>query len=162
MSATLSAFAQVAAGRSRAKGLAAQATQTRIQARSDALEYKRQGVAVLDNILQTQAAIVARAGAGGIDPFSGSAKALQIYAKSRGADEYFLAVEGGTITTLMGEAQAGEYMRQASSAMKLGVLGAAVTLASAGQMQSTLGGPPAGVPQANTAGMGSQRGYFSR
>ena len=165
--AALSGAAQIQGARSVAGGLAAQSTQTRIQARSEALKYKQQGVAALDNILATQAAIVARAGVGGIDPFSGSARALQTYAQGRGADEYFLSREGGMITTAMGEAQAREYMRQGRAGIQAATIGAIANIGTAYYMQSTLGSAPAGasaasVPQANTAGMGSQRGYFSR
>ena len=50
------------------------------------LQYKKQSVDVMKNILVTQATVV-RAGAGGIDPFSGNAGTLQNYALATGVNE---------------------------------------------------------------------------
>ena len=140
--AALSGAAQIQGARSQAKGLAAQATQTRIQARSDMLKYKQQGVAVLDNILRTEANITARAGAGNIDPFSGSAMALRFGALAKGAEEFYLAREGGMIVTATGEAQAREYMRQGRAGIQAATIGAIANIGTAYYMQSTLGSAP--------------------
>jgi hypothetical protein len=51
----LSAVAGLKSGQATAGGLRSQAMQTRMQAKGEELKYKQQGVAVLDNILQTQA-----------------------------------------------------------------------------------------------------------
>ena len=127
------------AARQEARGLAAQATQTRVQARSEMLKYKQQGVAVLDNILRTQATIVARAGAGNIDPFSGSAMALRFQALAKGSEEFYLSKEGATIVTAQGEAQAAQYLQQASAKVKGAMMSAALGVGLQGYNQSTLG-----------------------
>ena len=44
-----------------AKALVTQGAYAKVQARSEVLKYKQQGVAVMDNILATQATINARA-----------------------------------------------------------------------------------------------------
>lgn len=119
-----SGMMKMQAARSQARGLAAQATQARVEARSKMLQYKQQGVAVLNNILQTQANIVARAGAGNIDPFSGSAMALRFGAMAKGADEFYLATEGGIIATATGEAQAGQYLAQGRAGIRAATMGA--------------------------------------
>jgi len=119
------------AARSQAQGLAAQATMARMQAKQEALKYKQQGVQVLDNILRTQAAITARAGAGGIDPFSGSPDKLGRYALARGVQELYIVQDNEVIAIQGGELQAREYMREARATMQTGLLGAAYGVAEA-------------------------------
>lgn len=138
----VSAVGQVQAGYAQAKGLAAQATMRRTQAKSEALKYKQQGIAVLDNILRTDAAINARAAAGGIDPFSGSAGALSQYAMSKGAGEYYTTEEGAMIQLRTGELAANQLMAQGRQAIRAGWFGAATTLGSAAFTYSKLGGAP--------------------
>ena len=123
-----------------AKGIAAQATMARMQGAQEALKYKQQGVQVLDNILRTQSAITARAGAGGIDPFSGSAKALNQFALARGAEELYTTREGQVIARKGGEMQAAQYMSAARSATMQGLVGAATAFGGAYSTQSLIGG----------------------
>lgn len=139
-----SGMMKMQAARSQARGLAAQATQARVEARSEALKYKQQAVAVLDNILQTQATINARAGAGGIDPFSGSAMALTKLAQARGADEYYMSLEGGTIALAGGEAQAQQYLAQGRAGIRAATMGAVLGVGMQAYNQGTLGSEPAG------------------
>ena len=75
--AAVSAFGQMQAGRAAAKGFGQQAAMAELQGRAEALKYRQQGVATMDRVLRTRATINARAGAGAIDPFSGSALGLQ-------------------------------------------------------------------------------------
>lgn len=110
--------------RQEARGFARQATQERVEARSEALKYKQQGIAVLDNILRTEATIIAKAGAGNIDPFSGSAMALRYANMAKGADEFFLTKEGATIVTAQGEAQAQQYLSQGRAAVQAATMSA--------------------------------------
>jgi len=128
------------AARSQAKGLAAQATQARLQAKQESLKYKEQGVAVLNNILRTQSAITARAGAGSIDPFSGSAANLSRYALAEGVKEMYTIQDNELITLRGGEMQAGQYMRQARGVMQAGLMGAAFGIAEA-KFAPKIGGP---------------------
>jgi hypothetical protein len=136
------AVGQVQGGYAQAKGLAAQATMVRTQAKSEALKYKQQGVAVLDNILRTDAAINARAAAGGIDPFSGSAGALSQYAMSKGAGQYYTTEEGAMIQLRIGELAANQLMAQGRQAIRSGWFGAATTLGTAAIAYNSLGKPP--------------------
>ena len=138
----LQAFAALKAAQATARGLAAQATQVRTQARTDALKYKAQGVKVLDNILATDAAIIARAGAGCIDPFSGSARTLSICAEAKGAEEKFLSDEGAIIALRSGVLQADQYEAQASATMMSGVFNAAAAFGQAYAFHKSLGAAP--------------------
>lgn len=132
---------QVKAGREAAKGYAAQATQARLQAKQEALRYREQGVKVLDNILKTQAAVVARAGAGGLDPFSGSAAGLQQYALAKGATELFTIQDNQVITLRSGELEAQQLMIRGKSAQRQGLIsGFSTLLTAASGAQQTGGG----------------------
>ena len=137
----IQAVAAMGAARAGARGLAAQATQTRVQARSEALKYKAQGVKVLDNILATDAAIIARAGAGGIDPLSGSAATLRTFAMAKGAEEKYLSEEGALIALRSGMAQADQYEAQASATMMSGIFNAAAAFGQAYAFNKSLGAP---------------------
>lgn len=136
-----SSMSQMMSARSQAKGLAAQATMARLQAKQEGLRYREQGVQVLENILQTQAAINARAAAGGIDPFSGSALALSRYAEGRGAREVFTIRDNQIIAERGGEMQAAEYMKQAKSTMKAGMIGAFTSFGTTAYQFGLIGKP---------------------
>ena len=136
-----SAVSQMQAARSQARGLAAQATMARIQAKQESLKYKAQGVQVMDNILRTQAAIVARAGSGGIDPFSGSALRLAKYAAAKGVQEMYTVQDNELITIRGGEMQAAQYMQQAKSTMKAGMIGAFTSFGTTAYNVGMIGGP---------------------
>lgn len=125
------AFGQIQTARRQAKGLAAQATMARLQAKQEALKYKQQAVQVLDNVLRTQAAITARAGAGSIDAFTGSAGRLGTLAMAQGAQELYTVQDNEVITLRGGEMQAAQYMSAAKATMQKGMISAATTLASA-------------------------------
>lgn len=140
----LSAVAGLKSGQATAGGLRSQAMQTRMQAKGEALKYKQQGVAVLDNILQTQATINARAGAGSIDPYSGSAGSLAIQALAKGALEKYMTVEGQIISLRSGELQAQEYESAARSAMSQARMGAIMSLVQGAGSFAMLGGFGAG------------------
>lgn len=137
-----SAMSQMQAARSQARGLAAQATMARLQAKTESLKYKQQGLSILDNILQTQAAINARAGAGGIDPNSGSARALAQYALSRGAQETYTIMDNQVIAERGGEMQAQQYMQQARGVMRAGMIGAIAKAATTAYQFGLIGGAP--------------------
>lgn len=123
-----SAFMQMKASQAQARGLQQQAAFARIQTRQEALKYKAQGVAILDNILQTQSLINARAGAGNIDPLSGSAGQLQMLAEAGGAKELLTNVGNKTIALAAGEMQAQQYGLQSTAARQAGFAAAIGTL----------------------------------
>lgn len=137
-----SGLMKIQAAKAQARGLARQATQARVEARAKALEYKQQGVAALENIVRTNATIVARAGAGGIDAFSGSALALQRYAQAKGADEYFMSREGFDITIASGEAQAQQYVAQGKAGIRAATMGAVLGTGMQAYNQGMLGTAP--------------------
>jgi len=127
------------AAKKEAEALVNQAAFTRVQARSEVLKYKQQAVAVMDNILSTQATINARAGAGGIEASSGSAKALALYAQKKGATEIYNSRDGEIIAFGTGEAQAMQYGLQAKAKLKRAQAEAIGTVLDIGFKAATLG-----------------------
>ena len=140
--AAASGMAGIQGAKAEARGLGAQATQTRMQARSEALKYKQQGVAVLDNMLRTMATQRAAAGAGSIDAFEGNPATMRMKAMKGGAIEYFNTREGQTIVTRQGELQAIEYERQAKAVISAARNQAILGMVQAGAMGAMMGGAP--------------------
>jgi hypothetical protein len=145
----ISAYGQIQAGKAQARGLAQQAAMAQVQARGEALKYQQQGVATLKNIVRTNSTLNARAAAGGIDPFSGSALGLAQFAESEGAMEYFVTDDNQIIAREGGSIQAQLYMDQAKQAKRGAMFAAAGTLLGAGTSFSTIGGPS--TPGANVS-----------
>lgn len=138
----VSAVMKMQSAQTEAKGIAAQASFTRLQARSEMLKYKQQGVAVLRNLVRTQASINAGAGARGFDSYSGTPLGLSRYAASEAANEYFMTQEGQTIALRTGEIKADQYMQQAAAVKQQAFMSAAFGLGAQQYSQSKLGGAP--------------------
>jgi hypothetical protein len=145
----VSAFGQMQAGKAQAKGLAQQAALAQVQARGEALKYRQQGVETLKNIVRTNSTLNARAAAGGIDPFSGSALGLAQFTQSEGAKEFFVTEDNQIIAREGGAIQAKLYMDQAKQAKRGAMFAAAGTLLSSAGSFSKIGGPPS--PGANVS-----------
>ena len=137
--AAASAFMQMQASQAQARGLSQQSAFARLQGKQETLKYKAQGIAVLDNILQTQALITARAGAGNVDPFSGSAGQLQQYALEKGASELYTNIGNKTIALAANEMQAQQYGLQATAARQAGFASAFGVLGQAQMTRKSIG-----------------------
>ena len=140
----VSAFGQYQAGRAQAKGLARQATMATIEARGKELEAKSQGIEALKQLNRANAALNARAAAGGIDPFSGSAQNLAIFNMSEGAQEFYISEDNQVIAREGGQIAAQNLMQQAKAAQRAGLYQAVGTLGSAALSYSRIGGQPSG------------------
>jgi hypothetical protein len=122
-----------------AKALVTQGAWAKVQARSEMLKYKQQGIEVMKNISRTQATINARAGAGGIDPFSGNANNLSLMAMSEGANELYNTMAGQTIALATGETKAAQFGLQAKAVLKRAQAETIGTLFEIGMMAASLG-----------------------
>jgi hypothetical protein len=125
-----------------------QGRQAQLKARSDELKYRQQGIAALDRTLSTAATIAARAGAGSIDPFSGSAQALTTYAFGKGFGEFNLTQESAELarqTGLIGlgasDVQSDIYQMSGQQAALAGYVKGATSVASGLYNFSKIGGP---------------------
>lgn len=149
---------QSAQAMTQARGLA-------LKAKSDEIKYMQQGVMVLDRTLSTAATIRARAGAGSLDPFSGSAGALTTYAFGKGFGEFNLAQESAELTReaqqmamLTGEMNAAAFGAQAAisgmlgeQAAMAGMIKGAGNIFSGLYSASQIGGPTLLTPASQTA-----------
>lgn len=137
----LGGIGSIMAGQAQAQAMQMQAMSSIIQGNQAAIEYRRQGTQVLQKVLETQSTVAARAAAGGIDPFSGSAAALGEYALSKGTDEFNWAQENARMAILSGQANAAGYRAAASAARTQGFINAAGSILGGIGKVASIGGP---------------------
>ena len=126
--AAFSAVGQLAAGAAQRRGYEQQAEQAELRGRSEAIAYKQQGADALRNMNETLAAIISRSAAGGVDPTSGSAATLQMYARSEGARESQIAQDNEVLALGQASMQAGEYRSAGRTAQLSSFVSAAGSL----------------------------------
>lgn len=124
-----SGIASFAGGQQQQAMYGLQARQAELKAQGDEIKYRQQGVAALDRTLSTVATINARAGAGSVDPFSGSAGALTTYAFGKGFGEFNLAQESAALTGLQGGVQSDIYRMSGEQAAMAGTTRALTSIA---------------------------------
>lgn len=134
-----SAVGQLAAGAAQRRQYDQQATQAELRGRSEAIAYKQKGSEALRRLNETLSAIVARAGAGGVDPTSGSAATLQRFAMGEGIREFNIAADNAVMAIGQGSAQANIYKSAGKAAQLSSYVSAASTMGSGayryGQLQ---------------------------
>jgi len=122
----VSAYGQYEQGKTQQKIYNAQAEQANIQAgfqaqqaemqgRTEAMRARQEGVKTLVNINRTLSTVRARAGAGAIDPFSGSAGSLQTYALREGYTDFDLSQENAKLASSSAGFQANVYRYSGSA-----------------------------------------------
>jgi hypothetical protein len=116
-----SGIASYSAAQQQSAAYQLQATNALIQGNQQAMEYQKQGIAVLNRTIETNALIRARGSAGGIDPFSGSAQTLSDYAMTKGVDEFNWARSNSEMSILSGRANQAEYLTAADNASSMGM-----------------------------------------
>ena len=132
------ASAQRDVGRAQQAGYEQQAQAAELKGRSEAIAYKQQGADALRNLNETLAAIIARAGSGEVDPASGSAATMQMFALSEGSMEAAIAQDNADLA--LGEAytQSGIYRSAGATAMKSANVSAAASIGEAAVMAGKL------------------------
>jgi len=132
------ASAQRDVGRAQQAGYEQQAQAADLKGLSEAIAYKQQGSDALRNLNETLAAIVARAGAGGVDPTSGSAATMQMFAMSEGSREFSISEDNAALA--LGEAtqQAGIYRSAGRTAQLSANVSAAASVGEAAYMAGQL------------------------
>jgi hypothetical protein len=123
-----SAATSIAGGAAQRSAYNAQAAQAKIQGRSQAIAYRQQGADVLRNLNETLAATIAMAGAGNVDPTSGSARVMQEFARAEASSEYGTALDNAVLATAGAAAQAAIYRQAGQSAFVAGIGQAAGSL----------------------------------
>lgn len=128
-----------------------QAEQVQMQGRTEAIRARNEGLKTLTNINRTISTVRARAGAGAIDPFGGSAGALQTYALREGYTEFDISQENAKLASsssafqaniykYQGQTNAGIMNASGSAAARAGTMQAIGTIGQAGMMYSSAGG----------------------
>jgi hypothetical protein len=127
-SAGVSALGQISAGAAQKRQYQMQAEQADLRGRSEAIAYKQQGADALRNLNETLAAIISRSAAGGVDPTSGSAATMQMFAVSEGAREKQIAQDNAIMALGQASTQAGIYQQAGKAAQLSSYASAAGTL----------------------------------
>lgn len=136
-----SAVGSIVQGQRESEMYALQAQQARTQSRVQALQHEQQANSVLRRSIEAQAAARARAAAGGIDPFSGSARLVQDISAKTGGEEFDMSLDNARLVAATGETQAEYYQRAGRSARTRGLVGAFTGLAQGAAMLGKIGGP---------------------
>lgn len=124
----VSAGGQLYAASAQRNAYNAQAEQAKIQGRSEAIKYQQQGAYVLRNLNQTLAATLAVAGAGNVDPTSGSARVLQDFARAEAFAEFGTAQDNAILAKEGAAAQAQIYRMSGQAAYATGIANAIGTM----------------------------------
>lgn len=119
----------------------AQARQARTSGRVDALRYEQQGNELLKRSLEAQATARARAAAGGVDPFSGSAAFIQQLSEKEGIEDLKLLQENAELALAGAETQADILTQSGRLARRRGLLGAATAIGQGIYSYGRLSGP---------------------
>lgn len=136
--AAVSAGASIYSGVMQQRAYNAQAEQAKIQGRSQAIAYKQQGAMVLRNLNESLASTIALAGAGNVDPTSGSARVMQEFARAEAYAEYGTSLDNAILAKEGAAAQAQIYRMGGRAAFLTGVVNAAGTLGQGIQRQLSL------------------------
>jgi len=144
------------------------ARQAELSGRRDALNYSKQGVEVLERQRKLASTIFARAGAGGVDPFSGSSMTVSQYNAFKAGEEYNLGIENADMAIAGGLAQSQSLQAAGKQAMKSAYMGAIASIAGGISGYSKLATPAAAAgaglssaPQVMGSSFGTNVGSFA-
>lgn len=146
----LQGLAQIKAGMDQQSLYAAEGAQARLRSRGEAVKYEMQANSIAKRALEAQALARARAAAGGIDPFSGSAMFIQNISAQEAGEEMELSRENAKLALLAGDQQAEAFKRAGKTARTRGLLSGIATVATSYGKTSKIGGPVA-APRAPTS-----------
>jgi hypothetical protein len=136
----LQAYSSVKQGQQEQKLYEQQAEQARFQARVQATQYEQQANRMLKASLETQAAARARAAAGGVDPFSGSAGFVQDLSAKEGIEDFKILSDSATLARESGQLQGQIYEDAGRYARRRGLLGAATAIGQGAASYGRIGG----------------------
>lgn len=112
----LSTAASIQAGREQKAAAEAQAEFQAMQSEQEAAKFRQQALDVMRSLEATNASIRARAAAGGIEPLTGSALALQRFNEADAVRDTYILRENEAIVLAGGSAQAAQYKAQGTYA----------------------------------------------
>lgn len=138
------AIGDIEAGKAQQRQYNLQAQQTEVESQRKAIQYQQRSNDVLRRRMQANAAIAARAYAGGIDPFSGSPDLIRAANDTASGREYARLLEDADAAMRGGMLQAELYREAGATAKRTSQFRAATKLFSAGASLS--GGTQAPAP----------------
>lgn len=141
----ISAKAQYDTGKIQQRMYNIKARQARIRADQEANIERQKGIAVLEKIGATLATINARAGAGAIDPYSGTPQGLRVFATAEGMQDFTVTRENAAMIENIGILQEIDNRQAGSMAAYQGRIGALTTLGQTALAAYQIGGAPSNV-----------------
>ena len=157
--AVIGAYGTIEAGKAEKRKYGLQAQQTEVESQRKAIQYEQRSNDVLRRRLSANAAISARAYAGGIDPFSGSPDLVRAANDTAAGREYSRLLEDADAAIRSGGFQAELYKQAGRTALRTAYFKAAAQLGSAAASYS--GGTtqsPAPIEQGRVDSIYSQQG----
>ena len=130
-SAVIGAVGEMEAGKAQQRQYNLQAQQTEVESQRKAIQYGQRSNDVLRRRMQANAAIAARAYAGGVDPFSGSPDLVRAANDTAAGREYATLLEDADAALRAGFVQADIYRQAGRTAAKTGMFQAVVSLGGA-------------------------------
>ena len=129
--AVLGAYGDIQAGKAQQTQYNLQAQQTEVESQRKAIQYQQRSNDVLRRRLQANAALSARAYAGGVDPFSGSPDIIRAANDTAAGREYVTLLEDADAALRGGMLQAELYREAGATAKRTAYFRAAAKLGSA-------------------------------
>ena len=130
-SAVIGAVGEMEAGKAQQRQYNLQAQQTEVESQRKAIQYGQRSNDVLRRRMQANAAIAARAYAGGVDPFSGSPDLVRAANDTAAGREYATLLEDADAALRAGFVQSEIYRQAGRTAAQTGMFTAATKLGSA-------------------------------
>ena len=132
VSAVVGAIGDIEAGKAQQRQYNLQAQQTEVESQRKSIQYQQRSNDVLRRRLQANAALSARAYAGGVDPFSGSPDIVRAANDTAAGREYARLLEDADAALRGGMLQAELYREAGATAKRTSQFRAATKLMSAG------------------------------
>lgn len=140
--AVFSAYGSIQEGKAKKDYYQLQAAQTKVESERKAIQYQMQANQTLQKLNATNAAVVARGFAGGVQGFDGSSALVQAINNTKGGKEFAFALGNADAVTRGGLIQATLYENAGETAERAGYFDAAGKLAMAAGSASKIGGAP--------------------
>jgi hypothetical protein len=129
--AVLGAYGDIQAGKAQQTQYNLQAEQATVEGQRKAIQYGQRSNDVLRRRMQANAALAARAYAGGVDPFSGSPDIIRAANDTAAGREYARLLEDADAAIRAGTIQAELYRQAGATAKRTGYFSAATKLGTA-------------------------------
>jgi hypothetical protein len=144
--AVVSAYGSIQEGKAKNEYYKMQAAQTRVESERKAIQSEFKANQILQRINSTNASVIARGFAGGVQGFDGSSSLIQAVNNTKGGKEFAFELGTGDAIRRGGLIQATLYESAGKTAKQAGYFDAAGKLSMAAGSASKMGGPPTQAP----------------